>query len=292
MTNIPDLAEVVLEALDLHAASRLPALDVGPAARRLVIASGNALPTGRILFADECAVFCDEGEYEEIVEKCTGFDSVVLISASGTKHAPILLEQLMRDGHQPYLLTCNRESPAASLLPENRVIETPSRAEPITYNTSTYLGMILSKTRESPSEIKRDLLEKVEPMIPGLDEYAAFYLMTESRLGPLLEMFRTKFDELFGGRITGRCYTVSQTLHAKTVVPWEKELFIGLGVNNTQFGSSRINFEPPSSGGYAAMMALGYFVIGHLQRQRPPWFKEHASSYEVAQAAMFHTLSE
>src|ERR1035441_4045818 len=64
----------------------------------------------------------------------------------------------------------------------------------------------------------------------------------------------TKFDELFGGRLTGRCYTTEQTLHAKTVVPWEKELFIGIGVNNEDFGTERLNIPLPDDAGYVAMM--------------------------------------
>jgi len=58
--GIPDLHEVVIQALDLHASSEIPQLRFPPARMRLVIASGNALPTGRIIFAYEPALFCDE----------------------------------------------------------------------------------------------------------------------------------------------------------------------------------------------------------------------------------------
>jgi hypothetical protein len=100
-------------------------------------------------------------------------------------------------------------------------------------------------------------------------------------------MFMTKFDELFGGRVNGRCYTSEQTLHAKTVVPWEKELFISFGVKNEDFGTQRLDVPLPQKAGFVAMVATGYYVIGHIQRQKPPWFKQHADEYARIQKALF-----
>ena len=40
-----NLSEVVLDALTLHASYTLPAIDLPRAQKRLVVASGNALPT-------------------------------------------------------------------------------------------------------------------------------------------------------------------------------------------------------------------------------------------------------
>ena len=51
--NIPDLNEVVIKALDLHSSYEIPELRLPAARKRLVVASGNALPTGRILFSGE-----------------------------------------------------------------------------------------------------------------------------------------------------------------------------------------------------------------------------------------------
>ncbi len=44
--GIPDLHEVVIQALDLHASYEIPQLRFPPARMRLVIASGNALAHG------------------------------------------------------------------------------------------------------------------------------------------------------------------------------------------------------------------------------------------------------
>lgn len=288
--SLPDLHEVVIQALDLHGSYPIPALGLGPARRRLVVASGNALPTGRILFAQEDALFCDEGQYQAAIERHPDVDSVVVISASGKKHAPILVGDLLAHGLPVHLLTCNAESPAAALLPPNRVIATRSNLEPITYNTSTYLGMVLAGTREDPIAIKRHLLQKVAPLLSDLGRYEAYYLMTLPAFELELPMFVTKFDELFGGRMAGRCYTTEQTLHAKTVVPWEKELFIAFGCQNDDFGSARLYVPLPENAGHAAMIATGYYVIGHIQAQKPAWFRQNAGEYAKIQKRLFEKV--
>jgi len=288
--GIPDLYQVVLNALDLHASYPIPELRLEKARRRLVVASGNALPTGRIIFADEDAVYCDEGQYTATLDRQSDIDSVVVISASGKKHAPIIVSELIHRSLSPYLITCSPESPAAALLSRERVFVTRSLPEPITYNTSTYLGMVLAKTREDSAQIKQHILSKVAPLIPDFTKYRAFYIMVRPEFELALPMFVTKFDELFGGRLTGRCYTVDQTLHAKTVVPWDKELFISVGTPNEDFGSERFEVPLAEGAGFAAMIATTYYVIGHIQAQNPPWFKEHAEEYTRIQNALFEKL--
>lgn len=284
---IPELDEVTLAALDLHASYKIPEIKLEPARQRLVIASGNALPTGRVLFADERALFSDEGQYEGVLEREKDVDSGVVISASGTKHAPILIRDLLDRGLSTYLITCNASSPAGKLLPSERVFETRSNPEPITYNTSTYIGMMLAKTREDPTAIKKHILEKVAPLIPDFSQSEAYYLMIRPEFDVEREMFVTKFDELFGGRINGRCYTSEQTLHAKTVVPWEKELFLSFGIKNEDFGSQRLDIPLPANAGFVGMLATGYYVIGRLQKAKTPWFKQHAEEYAKIQKALF-----
>ena len=177
------------------------------------------------------------------------------------------------------------------MLPSEHVVETQRQPEPITYNVSTYLGMILARSRESPQNIKDYLLGDVAPRIPNFDTFDAFYIMVPPRFAPLLEMFTTKFDELFGGRINGRCYTTEQTLHAKTVVPWDRELFIAIGCDNARFGLHRFSVLPPPTSSFAMIMAVGYYIIGHIQAQRPPWFKQHAAEYEEIQKKLFRSFT-
>ena len=290
--GIPELHEVVLGALELHSSSHLPELHFGTARKRLVIASGNALPTGRILFSDEDALFCDEGQYLAAIQRHPDIDSTVVISASGTKHAPIILADLMQRNFTPYLLTCAKDSPAAKMVPEDRVFVTPSVPEPITYNTSTYLGMVLAKTREDPAAIRDFLLQTVAPSIPDLRLYQAYYYMVSPEFETLLPMYLTKFDELFGGRLNGRCYTTEQTMHAKTVVPWDLELFVTIGTENEDYGRERLTIPVPKGFGFAAMIAIGYYTVGHIQSQNPPWFKEHAAEYKVIQNKLFEKYNK
>ena len=286
--TIKNLNQVVLEALDLHASYELPRLEFGPSKCRLVVASGNALPTGRIIFQGERCIFADEGQYAKALETEPAIDSVVVISASGTKHAPVIIEYLDPRKRPAYLLTCAGSSPAAGKLPNGRVFVTRSIPEPITYNTSTYMGMILARTREDPVKIKQHLLDRVKPTLRDFTEFAAFYLMIRSEFDLMREMFVTKFDELFGPRLLGRCYTEQQTFHAKTVVPWDKELFISFGLINRYFGKEKRRLEVPlpEEAGPAAMLATGYYVIGCIQKQFPPWFRKNAERYRRFQAQL------
>jgi len=286
MRVMKNLNQVVLDALDLHASYRLPRLNFGHSRLRLVVASGNALPTGCVMFQGESCVFADEGQYENVLRANPKVDSTVVISASGEKHAPIIVKALLKRRLPTHLLTCVGTSSAARLLPAKQVFVTRKNEEPITYNTSTYLGMMLARTREKPARIKQHLLGRVKPLIPNFRKYSAFYLMVPAEFDLVRPMFITKFDELFGPRVVGRCYTLEQTLHAKTVVPSDKELFISFGVENRYFGTQRLAIPLPTKAGFVAMIATGYYVIGHIQQQFPPWFMRHADSYARFQKSL------
>ena len=173
-----NLDEVVIDALNLHSSYELPILNFDYKSKRLIVASGNALPTGKIIFQDEkdSALFADEGQYRSVLDENPSVYSAVVISASGTKHAPIIIQNLLDRGIETRLLTCNGDSPAAQLLIERTgkdfISVTKSNVEPITYNTSTYLGMILAKTREDPKKVLTHLKENVDPLIPvGLERF-------------------------------------------------------------------------------------------------------------------------
>ena len=287
-----NLNDVVLDALDLHASYELPELDFPGQGKRLVVGSGNALPTAKIVFKDDLAVFVNETQVSDALDKHADISCATVISASGSKHAPIIVRDLLSRGVSTSLITCRDRSEASDLLPEESVFVTRSNAEPITYNTSTYLGMILAKTREDPRQIKDHLLSRVLPEIPDFREYEAFYLIVPSKFEVEREMFVTKFDELFGGRVAGRCYTHEQTMHAKTVVTWDRELFISFGFPNESFGLARCQIPFPDEVDFGAMLCIGYYVIGHIQAQLPPWFKQHAKAYEEFQKNLFAEQDE
>ena len=73
-------------------------------------------------------------------------EQVVVLSASGAKHAPRIVDTAHQYQKPVTLLTNTANAPAQMQLNNaaDRVYVFPKNREPYTYNTSTYLGMILS----------------------------------------------------------------------------------------------------------------------------------------------------
>ena len=82
LKNIPNLDVCVLGALELFAREKIPRMKI-PYKHPLVVGSGNAEVTGRILFHDKDCVFASESDVKEKLKKIKSIDGVVLISASG-----------------------------------------------------------------------------------------------------------------------------------------------------------------------------------------------------------------
>ncbi|MBL7055220.1 hypothetical protein ISS05_05685 [Candidatus Woesearchaeota archaeon] len=283
-TKLPDLDKVVLDALNLFRKSKLPKLNV-KYKRPLVLGSGNAAVTGRIIFANKDAVFADEGNYKQKIKAIKNIDGAILISASGGKHAPIIAKDLKKRKIETILITNNPTAEANKFVKKTYFY--PKNTEPYTYNTSTYMGMILGKTKESPQKIL-NLIKKIKTP-RNLKKFNAFYIIVPTEFDNVRELFQTKFDELFGPKINGRVFTIEQTKHAKTVVPSDKEFFIGLGYNNKLFGKkqNRLNITLPKSAGPATVMALGYHIIGQIQKQHPNHFKNNIVNYTKQASKMF-----
>ena len=301
------LHEVVLDALDWHAKPKnkrsLPPF--GAPKRIFVFGSGNAYATGKIIFRNRDAVFADEGQYAHAlkVERQCPFRCGVVISASGEKDAPAMVAALLAHGLETFLITCKANSSAAKLLDDPHVFCTPKEDEPITYNTSTYVGMILAHTDENPGEIRDYIVSEVKPFIDKhldlLRGAGAFYLPVHPDFDPVREMLLTKFDELFGPMINGRCYTPEQTAHAKTLVGWDKELFISfdpLDARRPIFGKAgktRLDIPMPKPCGPAAMVAIGYYVIGRLQEARvEDWYRNSADRYKCVQKGLIDRVKK
>ena len=275
--NLPDLDNCVLSALELFSRQKLPSLDLGKYQRPLVVGSGNAAVTGKILLNDKDAVFADESNYLNKLEHIHAIDGAILLSASGGKHAPIIAQELRKKKIETILLTNNQNAPAQPFVTTTYVF--PKQPEPYTYNTSTYLGMILAKTKEDPLKIS-EYLKAVQKIIPNnLHQYNAFVIIVPEEFDLVREMFLTKFHELFGPKVNARICTPEQMKHAKTIIPSNTELFIGLGYQNHLFGKHRLTFSLLPNAGFGAMMALGDFIIGHIQKQHPPYFKNNIESY-------------
>ena len=134
MAEMIDLDECVINALELFTRQKLPEINIS-FKRPLVVGSGNAAATGKIIFEKTDAVFADESSYEIKLANIPEIDGVVVISASGGKHSPIIAKKAKSMGKRVVLFTNNKDAPAKEFSDETHVF--PKNPEPYTYNTST-----------------------------------------------------------------------------------------------------------------------------------------------------------
>lgn len=87
LKNIPNLDVCVLGALELLQDSKIPKLRF-PYKNPLVVGSGNAEATGKIIFENQGVISASESNFERKLKNIKKIDGVVLTSASGGKHAP------------------------------------------------------------------------------------------------------------------------------------------------------------------------------------------------------------
>lgn len=290
LSSIPTLDVVVLGALERFADDPLPAFPHVNFSRPLVVGSGNAASAGKILFRDSDAVFADESSYQRMLEAVPTIDGAVLISASGAKDAIGIADNLCARGLPVQLFTNNPDAPAKDCIGPESVTVFPKNREPYTYNMSTYLGMILSQTKENPRDIIEYIRTDIAPHVPeNLASYDAFFFTLPPEHGLVGSMFLTKFDELFGARVSARAFTVEQVKHAKTLVPTETELFLNFGdaaARYTKNISESVTFHLARGLRYGTLMAVGYYIIGKIQEAHPPYFKNYLPEY-IAHASEF-----
>lgn len=282
--DIPNLDVCILGALEFLSEKDLPKINIGKKGRLLVIGSGNALVAGRIMFEDRDAVFASESDYRKRF-RAGKYNFVILISASGGKNSVGIAKYFKRKRVDVILLTNNKEAVSAGLVSESVVF--PKMREPYTYNTSTYLSMILAATKESPEKIY-DEINKIRGKIPNdFSKYDVFYFILPSKFDAIRELFTTKFDELFGPEVDGMIFTEEQTKHAKTIVTSNKQLFVGFGMKNNRYGKKRFNFGLPKTADYGMVMAVGYFLIGKIQEEKEPFFKKNIVRYTEEASKFF-----
>jgi len=291
-SNIHDwffnLDEAVIKALELYDSLGTPTINLTGFNKPLIVGSGNAAVTGRVLFEGTTAITADESNFIARLDTETGIDGAVLISASGRKHAEKIAPVLKDRGLEVRLFTCNKKAPEEHV---DEIYVFRSRGEPYTYNTSTYMGMVLGKTKEDPKTILDFIEGEVSRTIPdNLGLHDSYYIIVPEEFDTARELFMTKFDELFQPKISGRVFTFEQTKHAKTVVYSPKEAVVALGYKPDEWNDRKKELpidsrspnvaiplpDLPSVGPrYGAFMAIGYYFLGQVQKANPPWFKEN-----------------
>ncbi|HEY4964219.1 MAG TPA: hypothetical protein VIH90_05980 [Candidatus Saccharimonadales bacterium] len=292
LDNIPNLDVAVIGALELFSGTSLPKIDINAYQKPLIVGSGNAEATGRIMFRNNDAVFASESDYQSKLENISSIDGVVIISASGGKHAPLIARNATQLGKHVTLITNTENSLASKELDHQHEYDEyvfPKNREPYTYNTSTYMAMILGATHEDPKYIK-DFIDKVSSQLnfPDFSRYNKYYLIVPAKFTGIIRMLQVKFIELFGRNIARDIETSEYVRHATTVAPSD-ELFISFGEENTTWGelSNRLFVPLPEGADYGAMMAVGYYLVSQIQSVYPHYFKDNIGQYTEQVSKIF-----
>lgn len=281
--NIPLLNDIVIESLNFFTKNPPPTLDLSTFSLPFVLGSGNAINTGKILFSHQAAIFADESNFKTqvaaylpVIKKGLITDAVI-ISASGEKDSVWEIELAKKMGLKTTLLTCKPKSSAAAIA--DAVVSYRSIAEPYTYNTSTYLGMVLSTTGENPQDIKT-LIEQLTPF-PHFDAYESYAFIVPDAFANITPMIDIKDNELFGPHLMIRSFPEGHARHAKFVHPWDKELVISVGFKNIYFGhpEHRWDISLPESASFGAVIALTYYLCGLIQKGKPDYFIQNIERY-------------
>lgn len=286
--NLPSLTQVTLGALELFIKDGVSKTKIKEFKKPLVVGSGNAIATAKILYANKGVIFADENNYKEAMQ-IKDVDGVLIFSASGAKHAPIIAKEAKKQKLECQLITCSKNSDAEKIVGSKNTIITSKNREPYTYNTSTYMGWILAKTQENPKKIYEYITSHIKPILStstsqthisnSLGDYSGYLLVLPNQFEGISNLFNVKFVELFGRQVARDVYTYEQLKHAVTVVPNKAELAISFGKGDFDFQGDTLNIPLPKNCGFAAQMAIGYYVIGHIQEQKKQYFKENIASY-------------
>lgn len=283
MNKIISLDENVMFALDFFAQNTPPELNIKKFELPFVVGSGNAYNTGLILFSEQAAIFADESNFKKLI---SAFQKVidsklishaVIISASGGKDSVWEIELAKEHLLETTLLTTKKDSDAAKIA--DNVYVYSSIDEPYTYNVSTYMGMILSATKEDPQQIKDSI--KMLKFPNDFDNYKSYAFVLPDKYMQICPMLDIKKSELFGPNLSLRAFSQGHARHAKFVIRSQDELVISLGVKNDFFGNpqNRWNIELSKNANYAQIMALTYYIVGKIQNSKPQYFKENIENY-------------
>lgn len=277
--NLLSLDEIVMWALELFENTKINRLDINEFKKPLIAGSWNAIVTAKIIFSWVDALFCDETNFNEAINK--NIDWLIILSASWEKHAPIFAKIAKEKNIKVKLITCSKDSSWAKIVWENNVIVTPKNREPYTYNTSTYLWWVLAITWEKSLDIKNYILSDIDPVLNKINfwEYDSYLLVTPNNFSWVNQLLNVKFIELFGRKIARDVFSYEQLKHAITVIPHTKELAITFWKSDFDFKWKNINFPLPDNCNLWTIMAIWYYIVWKIQNSHPQYFKENIWKY-------------
>lgn len=280
--NLPSLSKITFNAISYFAKKKPSKLNLKNFKFPLVIGSGNAYNAGQIIFSRQRAIFANESNFREIVKNYRELivkkiiSEAVIISASGEKDSIWEVKLAKKLGLKTYLFTCSPDSSAAKIA--DHVQTYHKLPEPYTYNTSTYLGMILSATQEDPKQILKYL--KSIKLPKNFRKYNSYAFVLPDEFASLAPMLEIKRNELFGPKLSLRAFSEGEARHAKFVIRDEKELVISFA-ENLYFGYPKHRWEIklPKKNDYGLMMALTYYLVGQIQETKTPWFQKNIYNF-------------
>lgn len=272
----------VLKALDFFQNNRPTGLNLKKYPFPIVVGSGNAYNTGVALFSSQKALFANESNFVELLRryrdliKNKTISHAVIISASGEKDSIWEVKAAKKAGLKTVLLTCSPDSAAAKLSGE--VFSFRKLPEPYTYNTSTYLGMLMAAGGEKAENIISSILQLKLPN--NYKKYRAYAFILPDEWTAIAPMLEIKKSELFGPKLSIRAFSAGEARHAKFVIRTKEELVISFEENKF-FGDPKSRFEikPPKTAGLAWAMAVSYFLIGLIQDSNPDYFGQHIKHF-------------
>lgn len=278
-----NLDEAVINALNLFIKKPTPKLNLNYFSFPMVVGSGNAYNAGQVLFSTQKAIYADESNFKEIIKSYQKLinkqiiQDAIIISASGEKDSVWEVKLAKKYKLKTTLLTCNQDSSAAKVA--DKVLKFNKVSEPYTYNTSTYMGMLIAATGEIPGKIKKFILTLKFPK--DFVSYNAYSFVLPDKFGAVCPMLDIKKSELFGPFLSIRAFTNGNARHAKFVIRSKKELVISIGIKNNYYGlkSHRWDISLPKFLDKAGLMALTYFIIGKIQASKPNYFKKYVKFY-------------
>lgn len=281
--NIPDLDEIVLQTLDFFTKNPPPSLDINSYNLPFVVGSGNAYNTGLILFSGKAAIFADESNFKSVLPayskaiKSKLITQAVVISASGGKDSVWEIELSKEHGLHTTLITTKADSPAAKIADKTYVFQ--SIDEPYTYNTSTYMGMILGATHENIADMKASIDSLKFPK--SFDNYKSYSFVLPDKFSAICPMLDIKRHELFGPMLSLRAFPQGHARHAKFVIRSKEELVMSINKKNDYFGDpqGRWDITLPENANFATVMAVTYYIVGKIQKSKPQYFKENIDNY-------------
>jgi hypothetical protein len=278
-SKIPPLSYYVRRALDFIGENRGFKLNLPESRRTLVVGSGNAYWTGRLIYRLSDRKFSHAEEVQaihHIDSEHEDLGDVTIVSATGSRQVVDVAKYAMDKGLKVNSITCNPNSELKAALGERiNEILIPSISEPPTINTASYGMMLYGITGEGPKPIT-DFLQEINAPSQGYATYDSFSTILPDSMLELGRMASWKMHEIFG-RSRGTLGTnATQLIHGGAVRDSDRELFIGIGVGGKVFDRIR-RVPPPEEKRHivslpAGFGPLGYFmttyhIIGMIQEQ-------------------------